>query len=288
MPSLQTVNFGENPLNTSLRNIASGFIDKFNSNQDQKRNDEIFNRILSKYPKGTSPTDIYKDMLTAQGLDPAYKKDRITELKDFVTLSAKSDKTPYQQAILDQRKDDYNLKVAKDNRQIDADKINAQAKENTNKENHLKFVKNYTKEEQKNLSDYEKADFMRMISKAEDNAKLAGEEFDIDVALAYTLNNISTKKKDIADAVVTNKPWTAWGEPNKDKLDPAKEKLFDELMKLYDKGITRQLDLTKIAERGKWSKAEIADTISKVYQANGKKSKANNKTEQQLADEIFQ
>ena len=287
MPSLQTVNFGENPLNTSLKNIASGFIDKYNQNQDQKRNDEIFNRILSKYPKDTDPTNIYRDMISAQGLDPSYKKDRITELKDYASLASKKDMTPYQQAILDQRKDDYDLKIDKDDRAKAAEKINADAKKVTNKENHLKFIKNYTKKERENLNEYETADFMHMISQSEDDAKESGEEFDIDIAVAQTLEAIANKKKIVTDTVPTLKPSPEWqgvkgyGQPQWEipaqALTEAKNKLFNELNQLYNSGITRQADLRKIAERGKWDKSEISEVVMKVLQYNGKKSKNTDK-----------
>jgi hypothetical protein len=299
MPSLQTVNFGPNPLNESLKNIASGFIEKYNQNESKKKNDEIFNRILSKYPKDTDPTLIYRDMLTAQGLDEDYKKNRITELKDYASLASKKDKTPYQEAILDQRKKDYDLKVDKDNRQKAADIINAQAKEVTNKESHLKYIKNYTKKERESLNEYENADFMRMISQSEDDAKASGEVFDIDIAVAETLEAIQNKKKIIADTVPTLKPTPEWqgikgyGQPQWEipaqALSEAKTKLFNDLNKLYNSGITRQSDLTKIAERGKWDKEEIQKVIMQVLQYNGKKAKnsTNELTEQQKAEAIF-
>jgi hypothetical protein len=274
MPSLQTVNFGPNPLNETMRNLASGFMDQYNINEEKKRNDHIFRTITSKYPTDAKPEDIFKDLLSAEGMDESYKKNKISEIKDFVTLKSKGNYTPYQKAMLDLKEEEMGIKKKKTERDVLKEKIQAKNKDATAIANTKKQIMNFTEKTAKreNLDGYQLADLNRFVSNAENLARQTNQDFDLESTIVDGLDYVKEKATTIATTQVTTKPSSMFGVGDQ-KMAEAEGKLYDELSKLYDQGITNQKDLRTVAKRGNWLIEDINRVVSKLLQDKGKAPK---------------
>lgn len=280
MPAAQILDFGPDPFAESISKFAQGFSSQFIKDQTRKDNEEIFKRIKMAYENDADPTRMYKDLLSAEGMDEDYKTDKLKQVKDYLSVVGKKDLTPYQKQLLDVRKGE--LKIKGDNaKNKETQLANAKLRiENTKDKNNKDFptkVSNYVnsilKDTGSSMSAQDKAEFnSRIVSNMQDT------NLSINDALSEALQ-YQELKQEIRGSKITPKPSTnpIWGE-GKDGLDKSLKTAYNEIEQIYDAGLTSQKDLRKILENSGW-KEEAQAILQDLFKTKGKKIRTPKQTE---------
>jgi len=252
MPSAQVIDFGEDPYANAVGGFAKSFLGALNEKTAQRRNEQLFEKIKDKYGKDAKGEDILRDVVFAEGFDQSYKQDLIKNLKEYATLANKTDKNLYEQAKLDQRKEE--LDVRKTTNEIASNRLkNEQAKTANQEDKNLKAtakdINNYSskflKDNELSLTPNDKADINLFTEQFMKNKKQGLTEAFND---AYKL--ITMRREKIDDVKITPFPSYFIGSPNEAEIEPAMQKAYLELKNLYEQdGIDNQSDLRSIAER---------------------------------------
>ena len=297
MPQLQTVNFGEDPYANAMGTFARNALGTLNEKAGQRRNQDIFKKIQENYGPDAPPEKIFKDVLNAENLDEGYKRNLLSEIKDYATLSTKKDKTGYDDAMLDIRKEELNIKKNKAKQElingkpitayqkaalknadarlkIEEDKIARAAKSENVKLPQLidKYTTNALKDsigsEKVNPRDKgEMNGFIQQQMTDPDDPK------DLNTAFKNALEYIQARREKINDVKITEKPvkWTG-GAESPEVVERSQDKAYAELEAMYDQdGIDSKRDLKAIAKRAGWSDMECDQMVNKILQRAGKK-----------------
>lgn len=306
MPGLQVVNFGSDPYANAMGEFARSFADTFATKHAQRRNDELFSKISSKYGKDANPDDVMRDLLQAEGFDQEYKRNKINEIKEYASLIAKGKLTPYEQAMLDFKKEELEIKKKKKsdeekpitpyqrkllkNQEVrlaqDKQRLEQAAKNEDKKlpEYIDKYTTNLLKDSDTKLPPYDKAelnDFVQQLMTDKENPMSVNEAFN------HAFQYIEGRRERIETFKPTPRP-TSWiGDANPQEVAQALDKLYQEIKFLHDEdGIENQKDLREIATRGGWKPEEITKVLQKVFQEAGKKLKGPQGSNQGKAAQV--
>jgi hypothetical protein len=256
MPAAQVINFGEDPYANAMGGFAKSFLGTLNENQGQRRNDDIFKKVMSKYGPDAEPEMIYRDIANAEGLSQDYKRDKLKETLDLATLKSKKTQiTPYQQAMIDIREQELNIKKANANKpkekpltdyqqevlanaRIRLEKQELQLKQAAERESAKfpKLVADYTNSQlkgaDKQLSIEDKADLnglMERLLKDKKNPVSTPEAFQS----AYQM--VTNRREQIDDAAISKKPY--WSRD----IPMGEEQAYNELLQLKQQfGLTEK------------------------------------------------
>lgn len=267
MPQAQVVNFGEDPYANAMGGFAKNFLTEINEREGQRRNDELFQNIIKNYGEDANPTDVLKDIISAEGFDQEYKKNKIKDIVDWATLSAKTDLNGYEAAKLKQR--EAELKVREEGNKIAEQRVaNEKDKAETTKLNTkrdlTKQINDYSTKTLKNagleLPAHDQAeldDFMDQL--------VTEKDMSIPQAFSNAFPYIEARRDKIDNVQITPPGWTSSG------TDQAREKAIQELVVLHDEdGIDNQKDLRAIVKRAKWSDEEATKILTEVFKRLGK------------------
>lgn len=308
MPSAQVIDFGEDPYSNAMGGFAKNFLGALNKRTAEKRNDEIFSKIKEKYGPDASAETIFRDVLESEGLDQEYKRNKLDEIKDYAALSTKGRTTPYQNAMLEIRKDELNLRKDKAEKEAEGKGITPyQEKVLKNQEVRLaqdkrrldqaaqkqeadlpqridRYTSGLLKDADTKLPAHDKADLNSFIHQLMTEDKLG-----VDEAFNRAYDYIETRREKVDNVKITPKP-TSWiGSPNPKQVQENMEKAFLELEALYDEdGVESQKDLRSIAERAGWSSEDTTKMLQRLFQSKGKKLLGRKSGPQQSAQIPFQ
>lgn len=294
MPGLQVVNFGEDPYANAMGKFAKNFLGKINEGVAQRRNEELFSKISSKYGKDANPEDILMDIIKSEGLDEDYKRNKIKEIVEYADISNKKNKTLYDEASLETRRDDLLFRKDKEKkRRKEKEKdqelrergISASEERNLiskeNAENAAKkgsrdlpkfidaHTNNLLKNSQTTLTAHDKADLNAIVEQLmtdKDNPKGINQAFN--EAMQY----IDARREKIDTFQVTPRPKPWIGQPNPQEVQQGMDALYKELKFMHDEdGIENQKELREVAYRGGWKPEEVTMILQRVFQEAGKK-----------------
>lgn len=291
MPSAQVINFGEDPYANAMGTFAKNFLGEINEQAGKRRNEDIFSKIKEKYGPEASPSRIFKDVLEAEGLDQEYKRNKLNEIKEYASLSSKSSLTPYQEAMLDIRLQDLNLKKKKSEEGEGEKPITPYQERNlTNQETRLnlerqrleqgaennekklpefidKYTTNLLKNAEEKLPAHDKADlngFVEQLITDKDNPMNVNEAFN------KAFDYIQARRERIDTVKITPRP-SSWFGDNPKEIAQNQEKAYLELKALHDEdGIENQKELRAIATRAGWKPEEITEMLRAVFTGAGK------------------
>lgn len=291
MPSAQVVNFGEDPYANAMGGFAKNFLGEINEKAGQRRNENIFQKIKEKYGPEAQPEDIFRDVFEHEGFDQEYKRNKLNEIKEYAALSNKGKTTPYQQAMLDIRQEELNLKKDKAEKGESVKNITPyQQKVLNNQETRLalerqrldqaaktndkklpEYVDKYTTSLLKSSDDklpvHDKADlnsFVEQLMTDPENPQNVNEAF----TRAY--DYIQARREKIDTVQITPRP-SAWFGDNPKEIAENQEKAYIELKALHDEdGIDNQKELRAVAERAGWKREEITEMLKAVFKGAGK------------------
>lgn len=291
MPSAQVVNFGEDPYANAMGVFAKNFLGEINEKAGQRRNENIFQKIKEKYGPDAPPEDIFRDVLEHEGLDQEYKRNKLNEIKEYAAIATKGKTTPYQQAMLDIRQEELNLKKDKAEKgeseknitpyqqkvlknqetrlALERQRLEQAAK--TNDKKLPEYVDKYTtsllKNAEEKLPAHDKADlnaFVEQLMTDEENPMTVNDAFN----RAY--DYIQARREKVDTVKITPRP-SAWFGDNPKELAENQEKAYLELKALHDEdGIDNQKELRAVAERAGWKPEEITEMLKAVFKGAGK------------------
>jgi hypothetical protein len=282
-----------------MGNFAKNFLTEVNEKAGQRRNEDIFKKIKSKYGKDAKPEDIFKDVLESEGLDQEYKRNKLDEIKEYATLSTKNKLTPYQEGMLEVRQEELKIKQSKEDRESQGKTITPyQKKVLDNQETRLRLEEQRLnqaattadKKLPQMVSDYtnkllkDTDDKLPVTDKAELNSfveqLMTDEENPMSVTEAFNkaYEYIQARRELINEVKIAERP-TSWvGSPNPKAIEDAMEKAYQQLKVLHDEdGIDSQKDLRAIAKRGGWEDEEITKILQRIFQSAGKKFKPSSR-----------
>jgi hypothetical protein len=290
MPSAQVIDFGEDPYADAMGGFAKNFLGTLNEKAAQRRNESIFQKIREKYGPDAEPEQIFRDVLEAQGLDPEYKRNKLNEVKEYATLSAKKNISPYQQAMLEHRQEELNLKRKKldsegnekpitpyqqkvlANQEVRLDlekkKLERAAKEQSQKL--PQYIEKYTsgllKDAEVNLPAHDRADLNNFMEQL-----ILEDGIGVSEAFNRAYQYIQARRDKIEEAKITERP-TRWvGNPDPRELEESMDQAYEQLLALHDEdGVENQKELRKIAERAGWKPEEITQILNRIFQKSGK------------------
>jgi hypothetical protein len=290
MPSAQVVDFGEDPYADAMGNFAKNFLGTLNEKTAQRRNESIFQKIREKYGPDAEPETIFRDVLEAQGLDREYKRNKLNEVKEYAALSAKKNISPYQQAMLDHREEELNLKRKKLDSEgtekpitpyqqkalanqearlsIEQQKLNRSSKEEKHKLPQYidKYTSGILKDSEVSLPAHDRADLNNFIE------QLVSEDgLGISEAFNRAYQYIQARRDKIEEAKIAERP-TRWvGSPSPSEIEESMAQAYEQLLALHDEdGVENQKELRKIAERAGWKPEEITQMLNRIFQKSGK------------------
>lgn len=292
MPSAQMIDFGPDPLTESMGKFASGFSDSFFKQQTQKKNEDIFQRIKESYGPDAKPDRIFRDILEAEGLDQDYKRDLLKEVKEYASLAGKKDLTPYQAEMVELRKQDLNLKKAKQeeetpitpfqqqNLKLQRERLNVDRQRlkqaaDKNEKSLPDLVSKYTNSVLQNADQkMPAADKALLNSRMISNIRDDGLE--IDAAMEEALDYINMKNQIVEEAEIETRPQDGtFFNTTPQKMEEAFNKAYQNLNQLYEAGIDSQRDLRNIAKRSGWKPEEITELLQAVYSSHGRKARTS-------------
>ncbi len=288
MPSAQVLDFGPDPYAENIGKIAQGFSQGFFQQEKQRKNEEIFRRIKSKYGPDAKPDQIFKDVLEAEGFDPDYKSNLLSNVKDYIAASSKGSLTPYQSEMLAIRKEELGLKKQKSEEQEEKAITPYQKKLIEQREATLALQrKRIEQASEKKDESFPKlvSDYVNSVFKDEAlnpsasdksilNDRIQSNIKDEKMNMAQAFNeayDYIQQKNEIVDTYPIEERPNPWGILDPKELNQAMEKAYQQLNQLYESGIESQSDLRKIAKRGKWKPEEITAMLQKLFQSNGRK-----------------
>jgi len=305
MPSAQVVNFGEDPYANAMGGFAQNFLGEINEKAAQRRNENIFSKIKQKYGENAKPEDIFKDVLEAEGLDQEYKRNKLNEIKDYATLSTKGKTTPYQQAMLEIREEELNLKKNKAEKGDTEKSITPyQQKVLKNQETRLQlerqrldqavatqdkklpeYVDKYTTNLLKNadvkLPAHDKADLNDFVEQL-----MTEGDVGVNDAFNQAYNYIQARREKIDQVEITPRPSKWLGSASPEEVEQGMEQAFTQLKALHDEdGIDNQKELRAIASRAGWQPEEITMMLQKIFERSGKRLKGNSRSAQVAGEE---
>lgn len=276
MPALQTVNFGNDPYADAFGGFVKNFTSVLNEKSAQKRNEDLFKRIKEKYPSDVKPEQLFADVLSSNGMDQDYKRDLLGEIKQYADLATKKDKTLYDEAVLEQRRDE--LLAREEGNRINEIRVQNQGKalENATAKGKKDLPKAIADYSDKLLKDSDVK--LRPQDKAELNSfieQLVEDGESINKAFPRALEFIEKQKVIVDDGKITPRtPEPFFGQLDPKKLNEDMEKASADLQRIHDEdGITSQRDLRSIAERSGWKPEETTRMLQRVFQRAGKKLK---------------
>jgi hypothetical protein len=281
MPQLQVVDFGQNAGSDALTNLARGLSSGYFQAQEQKSNEDIFDRIKENY-SGEDPMMFMEDVLNAKGLGQEYKKNKLDEIKTLVDLKNKKVSSDY--AALQKTISLGNLNVRRTSEENKEKRLEQEAKK-AKQELPIKvstYINNQLKEEDEKIDAEDKSMLnSRMIN-------LMDEGFSIPEAFNQAYEFISEKNRLIDTETLTLRPIkypVTQINQHKQKVEEARKKVTHELSQLYEAGVTAKKDLRKILERASWEKEEIKEILDEVV--NKKLKKKETQEEKKPIDNIL-
>ena len=281
MPQLQVVDFGQNAGSDALTNLARGLSSGYFQAQEQKSNEDIFDRIKENY-SGEDPMMFMEDVLNAKGLGQEYKKNKLDEIKTLVDLKNKKVSSDY--AALQKTISLGNLNVRRTSEENKEKRLEQEAKK-AKQELPIKvstYINNQLKEEDDKIDAEDKSMLnSRMIN-------LMDEGFSIPEAFNQAYEFISEKNRLIDTETLTLRPVkypVTQINQHKQKVEEARKKVTNELSQLYEAGVTAKKDLRKILERASWEKEEIKEILDEVV--NKKLKKKETQEEKKPIDNIL-
>lgn len=291
MPSAQVINFGEDPYANAMGTFAKNFLGEINEKAGQRRNENIFQKIKEKYGPDAKPENIFRDVLEHEGLDQEYKRNKLNEIKEYAAIATKGKTTPYQDAMLQIRQEELNLKRDKANKgegdkpitpyqskvlknqetRLALEKQRLQQAANTSDKKLPEYIDKYTtsllKNAEEKLPAHDKADlnaFIEQLMSDEENPMSVNDAFN----RAYDYIQARREKGD--NFKITPRP-SAWFGDNAKEVAESQEKAYLELKALHDEdGIENQKELRAIAEKGGWKPEEITEMLKAVFKGAGK------------------
>lgn len=291
MPSAQVLDFGPDPYAENIGKIAQGFSQGFFQQEKQRKNEEIFRRIKSKYGPDASPDRIFRDILEAEGLDQDYKSNLLSQVKDYITASSKGNINPYQKEMLDIRKEDLDIKKRKEQRDIEGEPTKYQQILADQRRADLALKERRVNEAiNKNAADFPKtvSDYVNSLLKDEVfipsaadkgilndriQSNIKEEKMSLPQAFNEAYDYIQQKNEIVDTYKIEKRPesWDRLRSPNPNEVAKSMEKAYQQLNELYESGIESQTDLRKIANRAGWESQEITAMLQKLFQSNGRK-----------------
>ena len=305
MPSAQVVNFGEDPYANAMGGFAKNFLGEINEKAGQRRNENIFQKIKEKYGPEAQPEDIFRDVLEHEGFDQEYKRNKLNEIKEYASLATKGKTTPYQQAMLDIRQEELNLKKDKAEKGESEKNITPyQQKVLKNQETRLQlerqrleqaattqdkklpeYVDKYTTNLLKNadvkLAAHDKADLNDFVEQL-----MTEGDVGVNDAFNQAYNYIEARREKIEQVEITPRPSKWLGSASPEEVEQGMEKAFTQLKALHDEdGIDNQKELRAIASRAGWQPEEITMMLQKIFERSGKRLRGAPRKGNQVAGE---
>ena len=283
MPSLQVIDAPPDPFNEAIGKFAKQFGETFAKNDRKQQNDQIFERIKSKYGPESKPEDLYRDVLNTPGFDQDYKNDTLKNVKEYVELLNKKDRNNIENIKLDLRRDELTTRNTTNNINFarvknEQDKIDATAKKA--EKNLPKEIQAYSSKQLKdmnaNLSAYDKGELDSRIGLSiQENPEMT-----IDKAYLEALDYIEEKHRILEQEPMVEKP-SSWASTLKKFVTTEDPKVLSDLMEkavqkvreLYDAGIESQKELRKFIKKGKWDDEETTAILQKALNKKEKSPK---------------
>lgn len=272
MPSAQVINFGEDPYANAMGGFARNFLSTINEKTAQRRNDDLFKRIADQYGEDVSTERIIRDVIKAEGFDQDYKRNKLKELTDYATLGAKRDRNGYENAKLEQRREE--LEVRKKTNEIAENRLNneanrIQATAEKNKGTTSKQINDYAskvlKDASVNLPAHDRADLTNFMDQLVNDPE---NPMTIPQAYKQAANYIDARREKIDTVKIAERPGYWSGTP----IVTAMQQAITDLQALHDEdGIDNQKELRTIAKRSSWKDEEITAMLQRVFASNGKK-----------------
>src|SRR5690606_25937144 len=287
MPSAQVIDFGSDPFADSIGKFAQGFSNAYYEKQNQEKNEKIFDRIKKKYGPNAKPDQMLRDIIEAEGFDESYKRDLIKDIKDYAALSTKKELTPYQEEMLNIRKEELDLKKRKgeqDDGMTPYQKRNLELQE-VRLENDRKRIENAARNQDEKFPKLV-ADYTNSVLKDSDNklppsdkailnqriqSNITDDGMTMDEAFNEALDYIDMKNQIVDSAQLEERPTRFFGEATQQELEQAMGKAYEGLKQLYEAGIESQRDLRAIARRAGWQPEEITAMLQRIMQRKGKR-----------------
>lgn len=288
MPSAQVINFGEDPYANAMGTFARNFLTELNEKSGQRRNEGIFEKIKQKYGKDAKPEDIFRDVLEHEGLDQEYKRNKLNEIKDYAELATKAKKTAYDEAMLEIRQEELNLKKNKLNEEdkpitpyqkrvlenqetrLELERTRLEQAAKQQDEKLPKYIDEYSTNLLKNanvsLPAHDKADLNSFVEQL-----MAEDGLGVNEAFNRAYNYIQARREKIDEVQITPRPSKWIGEASGEEIEQSMDKAYQQLKALHDEdGIDNQKELREIASRAGWQPEEITKMLQRIFQRSGK------------------
>jgi hypothetical protein len=293
MPSLQVVDFGPDSFSESMGKFAQGFSDSFFKQQTQKRNEDLFTRIKNKYGPDAKPEQIMRDIIEAEGFDQDYKKDLISNVKEYANLATQEKRNLFQDEMLDIKREELKIKkeggekpitpFQKEDLKLKKVRLENEAKrieiaDSSNDKKLPTLIADYTNKILKDSEDKMSEGDKGILNERIQN-NMQDDEMTLSQAFNEALDYVSLKNDLIDKSQLEPKPegWTRFDAPSNQDISKAMEKAYEGLENLYEAGVESQRDLRFVAKKAGWSPEEITKMLQRVFQRRGKKIRSTTK-----------
>lgn len=283
MPQLQVVDFGQNAGSDALTNLARGLSSGYFQAQEQKNNEDIFDKIKHNY-SGEDPMMFMEDVLNAKGLGQEYKKNKLDEIKTLVDLRNKKVSSDY--SALQKEISLGNLNVRRTSEENKQKRLEQETKK-AKQELPIKvstYINNQLKEEDDKIDAEDKSMLNSRMINLMDKGSSIPEAFNE----AYEF--IKEKNRLIDTETLTVRPVkypVIKIKEHKKKVEEARNKVTNELSQLYEAGLTAKKDLRKILERASWEEEEIKEILDAVTKKKPNKQEQETEEEPESIDNIL-
>lgn len=283
MPQAQVINFGEDPYANAMGSFARGFLGEINEKTGQRRNEELFSRIKSKY-ENDDPEKLFKDVLEAEGFDQEYKRNKLKEITEYASLSTKINKSKYEKELLETKKEDLKLERDKVNNQAknlsnqelrlqnDAKRLDISAKKNSQKLPGQ--ISKFTSDRLKDADLRWPVQDVSALNNAIEQLMTSEEALGSNEAFQKAFELVEQRREVINNAKITSRPKPWVGSPTEKEVLTSLNQAYEQLKQLHDEqGVNSQKDLRAIAERYGWEKEEITEMLRRIFKEAGQKFK---------------